>query len=88
MHTYFSLTKSSPFVQFYSDFQLNLVRSKVPRISSLANPKLAASRGEADSKQGRKKANAIPEAEIAFRAAARKEEELIKLRALSLSLCA
>ncbi len=46
MYTYFSLTKSSPFVHFYSDFRLNLVRSKVPRISSLANPKLAAAEGK------------------------------------------
>ncbi len=49
-------------------------------------PQACCSRGEADSEQGRKKANAIPEAEIAFRAAVRKEEELIKLGALSLSL--
>ncbi len=46
MYTYSSLTKPSPFVRFYSDFQLNLVRSKVPRISSLANPKIAVAVGK------------------------------------------
>jgi hypothetical protein len=86
MYTYYSLTKSFPFVQFYSDFRLNLVRSKVPRISSLANPKLAAAQGKQIPSREERKRTRFHKRKLLFRAAARKQEELIKLRALSLSL--